>query len=184
MRSDLMLDMTRRVTAAKSPHGTGSMVALVPDPADAVRLAESDGLDEADLHVTVAFLGDAGDWSTEHRLGAYRLAERIAESSRNPVIGRAWAAASFNPAGEHPCAALLIGDVDGLSATHASVWQGLHDTPNLPFPSERHRPWVPHLTIGYGMDVTRIEKHATGTLIHFDRLRVSFADETVDYRLP
>lgn len=152
------------------------MVALVPQDVDGRRLlvAGYEPLDE--LHMTLGFLGPADDWDDTSRA---ELIGRIATIAKGladvaPVTGKVWATAHFNPTGEHPAAVYLVGGRI-LDAIHDQVSRRIPDSVR----ALNHSPWIPHLTIGYGLDPSLLTE--TGrTDITFDRLRVAFGDERVD----
>lgn len=163
--------------AAAEAH-SGAMIALVPERPTAWRLAVPDFEPAEVLHVTLKFLGKAADWNEEHRLSVLGRAGEIAAKIREhgPTVGNVWAAASFNPHGLEPCAAYLVGGHD-LVRAHRYSDQMLSPT-TRPLVPEAHSPWVPHITIGYFLDVAKLTQ-ATGAEIRFDRLRVSFTDADI-----
>lgn len=188
-RSSMKHDLSSRVAAAAAGGGggaalksTGAMVALKPDRATAVRLAYPGYEPEDDLHVTLAFLGRAEDWSLDQQLSVVNVASHLANTAERSVVGRLWAAGSFNPYGADPCAALLVGDNQDLVRTHQEI-SALIAGIDAPVP-EQHRPWIPHITLGYGLPVTSIVGRATGSPVHFDRLRVTFGAADHDFTLP
>ena len=52
--------MATLIAAADGSHLSGAMIALMPTPEDAERLAIEGGEDAEQLHVTLYFLGDDG----------------------------------------------------------------------------------------------------------------------------
>lgn len=53
--------------AADGSHRTGAMIALMPTPEDAERLAVQGGEPAGELHTTLYFLGEGADWSQDQR---------------------------------------------------------------------------------------------------------------------
>lgn len=165
--------LTRMI--GRAPH-TGAMIALAPTDRDAERL-EVDGYEPAEvLHVTLAFLGSSNDWSDEDKLQVQATAARLA-SMFPPADGMVWARAELNPTTADGCAAYLVGgeDLTGLHGMAMALAEG-YDTP------PQHSPWVPHMTIGYGLESDELME--TGTAVEFDRLRVSFGEgDVMDFPL-
>jgi 2'-5' RNA ligase len=172
----------RQALVAAAAQHTGAMVALIPSDEDCQRLAV-DGYEPAEvLHTTLVFLGDAAGWSPEHR-------DQIEAAVRGldftaPISGSAWATAQFNPNGDDPCAVYLVGaegrDLDTLQSTVQYAIEDLgsdgpddNGAPGIP---TQHHPWIPHVTIGYGLDAAQLTE--TGP-VRFDRIRLSFADTDV-----
>ncbi|MFI7527486.1 2'-5' RNA ligase family protein [Nocardia salmonicida] len=161
---------------ASEPVHTGAMVALVPAAEDAARLAVDGGEPVEELHLTLAYLGEAAEWSPEQ---ADAVHTAVADLLAGPVLGDVWGHASFNPnsTDKDPCAVYLAG-ADGLAELHAAIVGAARDTGG-PVP-EQHSPWVPHITAGYGLDVAALSE--TGP-IRFDRLRVAFGGKARDIPL-
>lgn len=160
---------------------TDGMIALVPTEADAARLALP-GWEPADiLHVTLAFLADG--WTAEDMEIIRDVGEAIANSFfGGPMFGDAWAAGSFNPTGPKPCAAYLVEGEDLTHANEVTVATMGNIASSLSQPVPRpHSPWVPHITIGYGLDVHELTEFGPVT---FDRLRVAFGEaNATDFKL-
>lgn len=153
---------------------TGGMVALVPSAADASRLAIPGWEPSSVLHVTLAFLG--GEWTLQEQERFVTIGQSIAEQLSGPVAGNVWAAASLNPTGPDPCAAYLVGG-SGLAIARSWTSAGFMGE-SIP---EQHQPWVPHITIGYGLAVGQLDQFGPVT---FDRVRVAFGESnTVDFSL-
>lgn len=155
---------------------TGAMVALVPAAEDAARLAVDGGEPIEELHLTLAYLGEAAEWTPEQADAVYTA---VADLLAGPVLGEVWAHASFNPNSDDkdPCAVYLAG-ADGLAELHAAVVAAAEETGG-PVP-DQHSPWIPHITAGYGLDVGVLTE--TGP-IRFDRLRVAFGGKARDIPL-
>ncbi|WP_282775889.1 2'-5' RNA ligase family protein [Nocardia sp. CC201C] len=159
------------------PQHTGAMVALVPAAEDAARLALDGGEPVDELHLTLAYLGEAAEWTPEQTDAVRMAISELAPSG--PVLGEVWGHALFNPDtdGKQPCAVYLVG-ADGLTDLRQAVLGALLDTGG-PVP-EQHDPFVPHVTAGYELGVDQLS--ATGP-IRFDRLRVAFAGSNDDIAL-
>lgn len=155
---------------------TGAMVALVPAAEDAARLAVDGGEPVEELHLTLAYLGQAAEWTPQQADAVYTA---VADLLAGPVLGEVWAHASFNPnsADKEPCAVYLAG-ADGLAELHTAVVAAAEETGG-PVP-DQHSPWIPHITAGYGLDVGVLTE--TGP-IRFDRLRVAFGGKARDIPL-
>ena len=156
-----------RMTGAASAGG-GGMVALIPTEDDAHRLAIPGWEPVEELHVTLAFLGGVDQPPAFQQ----RLLDIVAVCAKKTglVVGDLWAACAFNPTGPTPCATYLVGgsSVEDVHSLLEDRMMGLE----LP---QQHRPWVPHITIGYGLYAWRLGEFGPVT---FDRLRVAFEDDT------
>lgn len=165
---------------------TGGMIALIPREQDLTALAVDGGDPVDQLHLTLAYLGDdVRDWPEGY---AEKLREAVQETvyARQPLSGRVFAHAAFNPDGgpdgdRDPCAVYLVGDA-GSELTYLrdlfteSARRILGDG-MLP---EQHEPFVPHITAGYGLELTKLAH--TGPVV-FDRVRLALAGENYDFPL-
>ncbi|MGB3358135.1 MAG: hypothetical protein WA972_21090 [Rhodococcus qingshengii] len=160
------------LTAAAEQH-SGAMIALVPSAEDCARLA-IDGYEPADvLHTTLVFLGDAANWSPEQR-------DTLEQTVRGldficPLSGSVMGHASFNPAGDEPCAVYLA-EASGLSAMQSCTYGAVADNVDLPPIPEPYDTFLPHITAGYGLDVSKLTDVGP---IRYDRIRIAFADTDV-----
>lgn len=160
------------LTAAAEQH-SGAMVALVPSAEDCARLA-IDGYEPADvLHTTLVFLGDAANWSPEQRDALEQTVRGL--DFMSPLSGSVMGHASFNPAGDEPCAVYLV-EARGLSATQSCTYGAVADNVDLPTIPEPYDTFLPHVTAGYGLDVSKLTEVGP---IRYDQIRLSFADTDV-----
>lgn len=179
--------MVGLTAAAADDAGTGAMVALVPAAADATRLAIDGGLPVDDLHLTLAYLGDGADWTAEQRTLVADAAAALA-AAEGPVAAATWAVMDINPGTDAACVALAVGNEEGPGSRIVGmrdVVLGVLGGTGLPPLPEQHRPFVPHLTLGYRDElgdgpVDTAERIGPVVL---DRLRVSFGGDTTDYPL-
>jgi 2'-5' RNA ligase len=159
---------------------TGAMVALVPSEADAERLA-LEGYEAADqLHCTVTFLGKADQYDDVRRK---EIISEVATAVGGlpPVAAQAFGVAAFNPAGDDPCLVLQLG---GPELANAGALIG--NRCDMYAPPDAHKPWVPHITLGYDADPYMLMGDDTTERlgpVTFDRVRVAFAGEIVDIPL-
>ena len=154
---------------------TGGMVALIPRAQDAAALAVRGGEAAEELHLTLCYLGDdVTDWSAGRRnVVVSQVAD--AASRFGPIAARTFATATFNPDGAEgrtPCATFLVGDCDAVTMLH----EGLRHVAA----TEQHSPFVPHITIGYGL---KADKLGPVGPVMFDRLRIKFGDQLYDFPL-
>lgn len=177
------------MTAATEPtlaEHTGVMIALVPAAADATRLqgtllAEEGALPLDELHLTLAFLGEA-DMLDPATLDELRgLVEQTAATLK-PVEAEVFGMAILNPDGVEPCVVLLVGHSEELPDLHMDLINQLHaaqvDT------SMDHRPWLPHITLAYTDDLLLVgDVVDRAGPVMFDRLRLAVGGEVLDFPL-
>lgn len=153
----------------------GGMVALVPDAASRAALALPGGEAPEELHLTVAYLGaDAAAIPAERRLAVLDAASSAA-GLMQPVTGRVFAHATFNPdahADRTPCAVYLIGEAPLLDGLRSMFGQFVDD--------EAFTPYIPHVTAGY--DHAAADLSFTGPVV-FDALRVAIGEMSTDIAL-
>lgn len=179
--------------AADGSHLSGAMIALMPTPEDAERLAIEGGEAAEDLHLTLYFLGDDGAaWNEDQRnelIGNLRaLASAV---PAGPVTGFAFGANHWNPNSDSPSWVWAVGDdrdrPEGTSSLLSAksvatvALETSHDLPELP---AQHSPWVPHICAAYSdqLDLIIALEERLGP-VTFDRVRVAFAGEHTDIPL-
>lgn len=193
---------TASVTAATDPTGesmdedelttehTGAMIALVPTQADAERLVlDGDGaLPLEELHLTLAYLGEAGTWPAETRTALIDSLTAWA-SDVSQVSGDVFGVANWNPGGDDPAWVWSTGDGAagggqlGLSEVRALALASAEDTASDLVPAQ-HTPFVAHVTGAYSADPWPLEPMlARVGPVTFDRLRVAFAGAVTDIPL-
>lgn len=168
------------VAAANEGH-TGAMIALVPSDRDVKRLALKGGEKPEQLHLTLAFLGEAKDITEKSREQILNVARRYAKT---PIDANAFAVNVFNPRGDEPCVVLGVGNGDlSLETLRSNVVSAVGGMAGFTLP-EQHTPWVPHVTIAYTDDFSVVSELADRTgAITFDKVRVAFGDEVTDIPL-
>lgn len=169
-------------------YGLG-MIALKPTREDAERIAVENGLPVEDIHLTLYFLGEADQYTSQIR-------ERILENmwdvaaKYGPVRSDGFAIAAFNPTNpeKDTCIVLLAsgGPLDQIQEdAQFAVLNGSRDvvghTHMVP---EQHKPWIPHLTLTYDENTGLVKKYKNRTgPITFDRICVAFDTLVVDIPL-
>lgn len=154
----------------------GGMVALIPraDDAEKLRVPGGEKLDQ--LHLTLAYLGDdVTGWTADQRNSLTAAALNAAQAAGSPVLARVIGPGMFNPDGHDgraPCAVYLVGDSPMIAPMREMMRAAVLE--------QQHEPFLPHVTAGYGILVTRLKY--TGPVV-FDRLRVAFAGDTYDFPL-
>ena len=176
---------------AMTTEFTGAMVALLPSAADAQRLAAYSDEPADQLHMTLYYLGEAADFSAEHRDQVVQAMASAAEWL-SPVEARAFGVGLWNPDGDSPCWVWNIGDSrDGggaqtLKDLHYEVTTRLEDRfdgyPGQPELPVQYSPWAPHVAIKYGEGDPGYYTGGCGP-VTFDRLRVGFGGDYTDFPL-
>lgn len=171
------------ITAAAPPGGyTTGMIALIPSPLDAERLAVNGGEDEEELHLTLWYLGEADKIPPQQREIMVSGLADIARSHLPVVDADGFSVAMFNQMNKEKdsCAALLCSGEE-LTRAYDAIRDlvGFYD--NLP---EQHSPWVAHVTLQYtdNAGVVKKLKNREGP-IKFNVLRVTFGDQETDFPL-
>nr|WP_221374390.1 phage protease [Actinoplanes polyasparticus] len=182
-------DSVYAVVAAEAEH-TGAMIALIPTAEDAARLAVDGGEPAEELHVTLAYLGEAAALGAR---GQQDVIDGVSTAANGlpQFEAEAFALNCFNPPGAQrddgkdrdTCIVLgLSGDV--IDAVHSLVEEALREalwSIDVPPP---HRPWHAHMTLEYTDDLSKL---ATFTdrigPIRFDRIRVAMGGQITDIPL-
>lgn len=173
------------VTAAADDHTSGGMIALMPTPEDAARLAVPGGEPAAELHLTLQYLGDDGSVFTPEERTALVDELRMLSRDLPPLVSKIFGIAHWNGDGDSPAWVWSVGDLpDGiaLDAVHEmaeeAVWATALDVP------DQHCPWAAHICAAYTDDLSLApELEQRLGEVTFDRIRVSFGDEDTDIPL-
>lgn len=161
---------TEREHVAKAEQRTGAMVALYPAPEIASRIALTGGEDPAELHVTLAFLGDARDIKDGERL--HRVVEGFAASTP-PISGYLAGTGTFT-AGEEPVT-YASPDLPGLPTARHRLVDALE---HAGFPPTRDHGFTPHITLAYGAERP---PSLPALPLTFDRISVVLGGERADF---
>ena len=164
------------VAAATETEHTGAMIALVPAETDALAVDGGDPAEE--LHLTLAYLGEAVDWTPDARAALTTAVGGLLGGAIGD--GRVFGHARFNPGDpdKDECSVYLV-DSAGAREMQAAVADVLATTSGLPTLPEQH-PFIPHITAGYGLDISKLQFVGPVT---FPKLRIAFAGEATDMLL-
>lgn len=182
-----------KITVAAAEVLTGAMIALIPSEDDLRRLAVPGGEPQDQLHVTLVYLGEADDVSTNARR---KLIERLKNvlGGRGAVVGEGFAVSVFNPPGHgkddgkdrDTCIVLGLSgrELEQIHTTVESVARDVQDvSPGFGIP-EQHVPWIPHLTLIYTDDIQKLVELTDRTgPVTFNRVRLAFAGDVHDIPL-
>lgn len=157
--------------ADAEPAHTGAMIALVPADPDALTVNGGDPAEQ--LHLTLAYLGEAADWTPDAQAALHAAVAGLAGGGA--VAGEVFGHATFGVGGPQEAAVYLL-DAAGAAELRDAVWDVLATTPGLPGLPEQHQ-FIAHVTAGYGVDAAALSY--TGP-VAFDRIRVAFADQVTD----
>jgi 2'-5' RNA ligase len=173
---------TAKKTAEDAPvEHTGAMVALRMSDDDAARLAVEGGEPADELHMTVAYLGEAADWTQEAQQALIAAMRPVADTV-GPFDADPAALSMFNPGEDGSCFVLALAGqpvVDAAALAQAGLEPFADSMP------EQHVPFAPHITLVYTDDPATVMDLVAkvGTPIRFDRLRIAFAGVTTDLTL-
>ena len=173
-------------SAVSSEH-TGAMIALMPSAEDAARLAFEGGESEDQLHLTLAYLGEAVDWDDDSRLRMITEIQRAA-TYLGKVNAHAFGVAQWNPDSDSPAWVWNVGDGRGdevypnLHNVHSEVAFAL-DAFSPDLVPRQHSPWSPHICGIYNTADFREDMIERVGPVTFDRLRVGFGGEYTDFLL-
>lgn len=166
---------------------SGAMIALMPTPEDARRLAVSGGESAAELHCTLMFLGpDASVFSPSARqeiLGTVQAMIAYLPAVDAKIFG----ISHWNAESDNPSWVWSVGDTpDGvcLEEAHGMIRDCMYMCAGAELVPDQHTPWVAHICAEYTDDLTlakTLEKRLGP--VTFDRIRVSFGDEDTDIPL-
>ncbi|MFD4855144.1 phage minor head protein [Streptomyces atratus] len=189
-RADQAAAVSDHVTAAADgSHRQGAMIALMPTPEDAERLAVEGGEPAEELHLTLYFLGQGEDWTEDQRNELIALVQDRA-ADLQPVTARAFGANHWNAGTDSPSWVWAVGDdrdrpadAPGLTDAHRVATDALEDRhgPDIPV---QHSPWAPHVCAAYSDDpglLPQLEERLGP--VTFDRLRLAFAGDYTDIPL-
>jgi 2'-5' RNA ligase len=165
----------RRFAGAPDPDEvpTGVMVALMVPPTDAQTLAVDGGEPPDELHVTLAFLGQAVDMTSEQQQMLNNVVATWC-SGQSPFDTTVGATSNDFGSPDEPCTVALI-DAPTLPGPRQELIDAMH---NVGIQEATNHGWIPHLTLAYGeeLDVTAPK----GYEIHFSNVVLAVgADRSV-----
>lgn len=155
----------------KAQNGTGAMVALYPSPEVAQQLAVADGEPAGDLHITLAYLGDAAAIEDPERLA--QVVQGVALSTP-PLSGEVSGVGHFT-AGEEPVT-YASPDVPGLSEFRHRIVEALNGA-GYELGSEHG--FTPHITLAYD----HIEPEVPNVPLEFGEVCVCLAGSRQSFAL-
>lgn len=154
-----------------NPHGTGAMVCVKVAPDAAKQIAVDDGEPADSLHITLAYLGDADDYTPAMREWVItRVTDAVADIEC--LSGVTAGLGTFTGKdGKRPLWAAV--DIPGLEQVASTVRAEL---PITDAPIHDHG-WTPHLTLGYlndGDDIPHLD--VSGIPLDVRSVHVVFGD--------
>jgi 2'-5' RNA ligase len=164
---------------------TGAIVALIPTAEDAARLAVDGGEAPGELHLTLAYLGEAADLGAS---GWQDILDAVstAVNGMPTVEANAFAVTAFNPVPDSDNDTCLVYGVTGdlLDTVHDFVMRAVDQSAAGPQIPAQILPWVAHVTAAYTDDLGRLSDLAAKLgPVRFDRVRLAFAGQYTDIPL-
>lgn len=179
----LLAGVETPLVAATGEVHTGAMIALVPSSDDRNRLFIDGGEPLEELHLTLAYLGEAADIPADVQSEIIEWVRALGQAQA-PITVNGFGLAHFNPGDEKACWVLLVSDDDdALEVVHHVVMEKLAaDDAGFTMPANK-RPWIPHVTLIYDSDDWFAELVDRVGPITFDTLRVTFGGVVTDVPL-
>jgi hypothetical protein len=162
---------------------TGGMIALIPESPG--KLTVPGGYPPGEIHLTVAYLGDAVDqWDQKVTDEIMAVGARLS-ADFSPIEGRIMGYAVWNPDGGpdgkmQPCAVYELADDQLLSEMHEVTCNSARETIGTALWPQSWPVYKPHITAGEGIDTSGMK--ATGS-VRFTSLRVALAGTVTDFPL-
>jgi 2'-5' RNA ligase len=159
---------------AEQDKQSGGMIALYLRPDDAHKLAVPGGEPVEDIHLTLAYLGE--DVSGLDPSALYHAVASIVDNV-TVITARIMGYGLFNPDGgpdgdKDPCAVYLVSDSEQIPDLHNDIQHAVEE--NFPDAPPQHKPFIPHVTAGYGLDIAQLSY--TGPIL-FDRVGLDWAGD-------
>lgn len=154
-------DLVRSLAlTAGAPSSTSVMIAVVPRADEAAALGDIYPEDPAELHVTLAYMGEVPG-----SLSPLVEALRPVATQHAPLEGEVGGVGSFDDNGKgYP--AILLPSVPGLVELRVAITQALHEA-GLDY--SRNYGYLPHMTVDYSDDETAIPaRDGVKQPLHFD----------------
>lgn len=174
--------ITEAEMRAAAEQYTGAMVALIPSEADAARLAVEGGEPADQLHVTLAYLGDAVALSAADRQDVIDAVSSAVNGF--PIVDAdIFALSVFNPSRPDRDTCIVAGlSGDLLDAAHTLVGDALNYS-EVSTPAQ-HAPWHAHMTLRYTDDLSQVAALTDRVgPVRFDRIRIALAGQHIDIPL-
>ena len=135
-------------------RNTGMMLAFLLDPATAAQLALPDGEDPADLHVTLAYLGNMDDATPPGKLNPAESRENLSAilrafaASRSPIVGSTGGLGRFAPSDSSDGASPVIALVN---APDLQEWRRalVNAIESAGYSAAADFDYMPHITLAY-----------------------------------
>ena len=168
----------RRLTA----HREGSFVALYPRTDDALQMVVPGGIDQDDLHLTLASFEHA-PIGGQNADALVRALNELADSF-TVIVAQVMGHATFNPGGpitpdeggpygrDEPCTVYIVTDSEQLSDLRDEVLEAARTQLNLP---PQHTPFIPHVTAIHNQPASLLS--FTGQVL-FDRMGLTWDGRT------
>lgn len=153
-----------------------SMIALIPTEEDAERLHIENGLEQDDLHVTLFFLGSDDDLPENGLRISSEVSSGTADMFKYGHIPGQVSGIGYL-GNEDPPATVLFLNGETMSIMQSYVSASLQASGDF---KQQYRPWIPHLTLGYGIDVNSVSLDRDQP-IWFDRIRFAYGTHDFDY---
>jgi 2'-5' RNA ligase len=148
---------------------TGVMVALVPDTRAALQLAIPGEIQPGELHITLAYLGEATALWGEDRWRLIDAVSRIV-STWNPIYGKVGGSGYFNDVNVFYASV----DSEELSARRQELVSALTEQG---FFIDHSHGFTPHITLAYGVADALPQRDVMSTQVEFRTAVVAIAGE-------
>jgi len=171
------------VHAGPDHTGTGIMVCVRPNRAEAEALSFADGLPVDDIHLTIGYFGSTdehGEPSPENTVFeeiVLAVQEAALQIGAAELRGEVSTVAVFEANEDRPMVALV--DAPGLAELRGWVLWSLEGAGREALHSDHD--FQPHITLGYEPDEAELEEALSrvGQSVTFDALELQYGDESI-----
>jgi len=160
--------------------GDGIMVALQVPPDVAKMLAVKGGQEPSDLHLTLAYLGKASEFTPKQMNTLHEIVADIARATP-PVDVTLTGTGVFPETDDGPCLHITVDESAALKALHETVDEAV-SAYGMPPTGKGADNWTPHITLAYGESAPAPESPAVRGF-RADWLRVTFGGTEALMRL-